>query len=1286
METNTELANEREKNEKIEMNEKEKNENMETLDIEKEKEKKKEKAGYVAFRKLYSFADSFDMLLIVVGTFGAFIGGAPLPIAAYLFGKVLDDVSFGFNLHVQQKRMSETALKALFAGFFAATGYFLQVTCWTTIGERQAERIRYLYFQALLRQDLSFYDQEVTTGAVVEGITADTFHIKQATGEKVGKLVQVLGTLLSGYAIAFSQGWKLTILGSVIIPFMLISGYAMDLAVSKTSRMVFVANGNAGCIIEQVITAIKTVVPFGGERKAVQAYDGALKRADRASLQQCVAAGVGMGVIMFCTYGVYASTLWFGAQFIADESYTGGRVMTVLFSIIIGTGALGQCTPSLSAIASGTSAAHKMFQVIYRVPEVDISDESGCVLDGLKGDIEFKNVRFAYPTRPEHLVFTNFSMMFPAATTAALVGESGSGKSTVVSLIERFYDPLSGEVQIDGVGLKRLKLSWFRQQVGLVAQEPVLLRGTISENIAYGREGATEEEIKAATELANAASFIARLPEGLQTIVGQGGLQLSGGQKQRIAIARAVLKDPRILLLDEATSSLDAESEAVVHTALERAMQGRTTLIIAHRLTTVKDAQFIAVLQHGCIVEQGSHAELLNKPEGLFAQMVNLEERQGKEPQVQQVQPEVGARLATSSFRASTHRRLVSRASSRSLSFGSIGSIGSLPIENDTQEQLKHWHGGIDNVSSVGCSHLFRLAGFNKPETPLLLLGSLAAIVNGATMPVVGLLYANIIHTFYKPHDEVRSGALLWVYLFIGLGALCLLLIPLQNVCFSVAGERLVRRIRLLTFDKILHQEIKWFEDSDNASGLISSRLQQDAAQMRAIVGDAVSTIVQNVTTIAVGLFIAMSTCWQLALLFIGLLPFYSLDGFMQVKLGEVFDAKSKVMYEETSQIAHEALSSIRTVASFCAEKKILSLYRAKSLYCLKSGMRRSFIAGFGLAATYVLMFGSLGLSFWAGGKLLYAQKVDFNGFVKTFLTIELSAFAIALSLGVAPDISNVKPAIVSIFSLLDLRHKDLKSGTKLKRLKGEVEFQHVQFTYPMRPDAQIFSDLSFTLQAGKTLALVGESGSGKSTALALVQRFYDPDVGSIFLDKVDIKQLQTKWLRRQMGLVSQEPFLFNDTIRANIEYGLEEELTEEALQRAVEVANADKFIAGLPKGYESVVGERGVQLSGGQKQRVAIARAMVRDPRILLLDEATSALDAEAEVVVEEALERAATGRSTMVVAHRLSTVRNADIIVVLKNGCVTEQGTHDELMAIEHGYYAFLVRISSNSTVEES
>ncbi|KAI5072374.1 hypothetical protein GOP47_0012480 [Adiantum capillus-veneris] len=1247
------------------------------MKLEKKKQQVARKVG-----GLFRTSNKWDVLLMVLGSLGALVAGSSLPFAAFLFGHVLDSMAFGPDAHSQLLHMSQAALHAMYLGLVAAVGYFFQVFCWMTTGERQAERMRCLYLQALLRQDMAFFDQEVSTGAIVEGISADTFAIKQATGEKVGKLVQIAGSVISGYVIAFTQGWKLTMFVSAVIPLILASGYAMNHGISKASKNVHEANGNAGKIVEQVISAIRTVIPFSGESGAVMAYKMALQKAERASFRESIAAGLGMGGILFFTFNVYAVMLWFGAQLIVQGSYTGGKVLAILFSIIIGTGALGQSSPSLAALAVGSVAAHKMSKVIKRVPMVDVTAEGGQKLNLLQGHIHFKNIKFAYPSRPGYEVLNNFTLAIPACTVAALVGESGSGKSTVACLLERFYDPLSGEILIDGIDLKNLNLSWFRRHVGLVSQDPILLGASLRDNIAYGREDATEEELHAAANLANASTFIASFPQGLSTMVGQGGLQLSGGQKQRIAIARAVLKDPRILILDEATSSLDAESENLVHKALEQIQVNRTTLIIAHRFTTVTQAYTIAVLHQGRIIEQGPHAELMSNPDGAFFQLVNAQNDQEERQRLNSIDEDACQLTSETStpplttYHRGRHARQIS--STRSMSFGSLVSMASIH-----EEDPELGCNASSDQYPLRCSHFVRLAAFNRPEIPVILLGSLAAGLNGAVMPVVGLLFAKIIHTFYQPLDEIHDGSLVWIHLFVVVAFVSLPLVPLQNACFCVAGEKLVRRIRLLTFHKVLHQKMAWFDNGENNSGIISSRLLHDASHMRCLVGDAMALIVQNLSTIVVGLFIAMSTCWQLALLFIGLLPFYGLDGIMQIKLGETLDIQAKAMYDETSQIAHEALSSIRTVASFCAEKKVFSFYQNKSIACVKAGVRRALIGGFGLGVSYVIMYGSLALSFWVGGRLVFSGKVTFDGFIKTFLAIELSAFAVSLSVAVFPDFASVKPAVASILSMLDLKCEDLSCGTKLKRLKGEVKFQNVYFSYPSRPDAQIFCDLSFTLQARKRLAIVGESGGGKSTVISLLQRFYDPQDGCILLDKVNIKDLQIRWLRKQMGLVSQEPFLFNDTIRANIKYGLagDVEVSEEEMQKAADIANAHKFISSLPLGYDSMVGEKGVQLSGGQKQRIAIARAMVRDPKILLLDEATSALDSGAELHVQKALEKAVAGRSTLVVAHRLGTVRNANQIIVLKNGCIAEHGSHEELVVRKNGLYAALVRISSTS-----
>lgn len=383
--------------------------------------------------------------------------------------------------------------------------------------------------------------------------------------------------------------------------------------------------------------------------------------------------------------------------------------------------------------------------------------------------------------------------------------------------------------------------------------------------------------------------------------------------------------------------------------------------------------------------------------------------------------------------------------------------------------------------------------------------------------------------------------------------------------------------------------------------------------------------------------------------------------------------------------MAGDAVSSIRTVASFCAEDRVVQLYEEKCKMPLNSGIKQGYISGTGLGFSSFVQYACNALAFWVGAILVKENKTTFGDVFKVFFAITMSALAVSRSTSRSTDLTKVKSAVNSIFEIIDLKSKIdplEKSGQTPKLVRGEVELRHVGFAYPRRPTLPIFKDLNLTVQAGKTMALVGESGSGKSTVISLIERFYDPDSGVILLDGIDIKQFQVQWLRQQMGLVSQEPVLFNRSIKENITYGRNDNVTETEVEAAAKASNAHKFITSLPDGFNTLVGEKGVQLSGGQKQRIAIARAIIKDPKILLLDEATSALDAESEHVVQEALDRVMQNRTTVVVAHRLSTIQNADVIAVVKNGAIVEQGTHRALLANKGGTYSSLVRLHLSSS----
>ncbi|KAJ4878101.1 ABC transporter B family member 7 [Raphanus sativus] len=933
--------------------------------------------------------------------------------------------------------------------------------------------------------------------------------------------------------------------------------------------------------------------------------------------------------------------------------------MNVIFAILGGGMSLGQTLPSLNAFAAGQAAAYKMFETIKRKPKIDAYSMTGKVLDEIKGDIELKDVYFRYPARPDVQIFAGFSLIVPNSTTLALVGHSGSGKSTVISLIERFYDPESGEVLIDGIDLKKLQLKWIRRKIGLVSQEPILFATTIRQNIVYGKEDASDDEIRAAVKLANATRFVDKLPQGLDTMVGEHGIQLSGGQKQRLAIARAILKNPKILLLDEATSALDAESERIVQDALVKLMSSRTTVVVAHRLTTIRTANMIAVVQQGKIIEKGTHEEMIQDSEGAYSKLVSLQEVSKKEGGgVEELEPDESISVSHTEIDSGLPGPV-------NLNLTKENQDNNSSMENKTTRKRK-------KVS------LRRLAHLNKPEIPVLLAGSLAAAVHGIVYPVQGLLMSSTIKIFFEPSDQLRKDSHFWAIIFVLLGLTDLMVVPFQNYLFAIAGGRLIRRIRSLSFDKVIHQEISWFDNTANSSGVIGARLSTDAVAVKSIVGDALALIMQNIATVIAALIIAFTANWILAIIILLMTPVIVLQGYFQT-------GTNPEKYEEASQVASDAVSSIRTVASFCAEGKVMDLYQKKCEAPKKQGVRLGLVSGSGYGISFLALYCINSLCFYVGSWLIQKRVATFGEFFQVFFALTMTALAVSQTSAMAPDRNKAKDSAASIFEILDSKPKidsSSNEGTVLPIVHGHIEFQHVSFRYPTRPDIQIFTDLCLTISSGQTVALVGESGSGKSTVISLIERFYDPDSGKILLDQVEVQTLKLSWLRQQMGLVSQEPVLFNETIRSNIAYGKTGEATEEEIITAAKAANAHNFISTLPQGYETSVGERGVHLSGGQKQRIAIARAILKDPKVLLLDEATSALDAESERVVQDALDRVMVNRTTVVVAHRLTTIKHADVIAVVKNGVIAERGRHETLMEISGGAYASLVafHISGN------
>ncbi|OVA06958.1 ABC transporter [Macleaya cordata] len=1242
----------------------------------------------VGFKELFRFSDKLDYVLMAIGTLGAIVHGCSLPLFLRFFADLVN--SFGSNTNNIDKMMDEVlkyAFYFLVVGAAIWASSWAEISCWMWTGERQSAKMRIKYLEAALNQDVQYFDTEVRTSDVVFAINTDAVIVQDAISEKLGNFIHYMATFVTGFIVGFTAVWQLALVTLAVVPLIALIGGVHTTTLSKFSTKSQESLSQAGNIVEQTIGQIRTVFSYVGEARALQAYSSALRVSQRIGYKIGFAKGMGLGATYFTVFCCYALLLWYGGYLVRHHDTNGGLAIATMFAVMIGGIGLGQSAPSMSAFAKARVAAAKIFQIIDHKPSIDRNAESGLELDSITGHVELKNIDFSYPSRPDIRILNDFSLNVPAGKTIALVGSSGSGKSTVVSLIERFYDPTSGQVLVDGKDIKTMKLRWLRQQIGLVSQEPALFATSIKENMLLGRPDATQVEIEEAARVANAHSFIVKLSEGYDTQVGERGSQLSGGQKQRIAIARAMLKNPAILLLDEATSALDSESEKLVQEALDRFMIGRTTLVIAHRLSTIRKADLVAVLQQGTVTEIGTHDELFAKGEnGVYAKLIRMQE--------------MAHETALNNARKSSARPSSARNSVSSPIITRNSSYGRSPYSRrlsdfSTSDFSHSLDGTYPNYRleklpfKASASSFWRLAKMNSPEWAYALVGSLGSVVCGFISALFAYVLSAVLSVYYsQDHSYMRREIAKYCYLLIGVSSAALIFNTLQHFFWDVVGENLTKRVREKMLAAVLKNEMAWFDLEENESARIAARLALDANNVRSAIGDRISVIMQNSALMLVACTAGFVLQWRLALLLVAVFPVVVAATVLQKMFMKGFSGDLEAAHAKSTQLAAEAVANVRTVAAFNSEAKIVGLFSSNLQTPLKRCFWKGQIAGSGFGIAQFLLYASYALGLWYASWLVKHGISDFSKTIRVFMVLMVSANGAAETLTLAPDFIKGSRAMQSVFDLLDRKTEiepdDPETTPVPDRLRGDVELKHVDFNYPSRPDTPVFRDLTLRARAGKTLALVGPSGCGKSSVIALVQRFYEPTSGRVLIDGKDIRKYNLKSLRKHIAMVPQEPCLFGATIYENISYG-RESATEAEIIEAATLANAHKFISALSDGYKTWVGERGVQLSGGQRQRIAIARAFLKNAEIMLLDEATSALDAESERCVQEALERACSGRTTIVVAHRLATIRNANVIAVIDDGKVAEQGSHSHLLNhYPDGCYARMIQLQRLSHVQ--
>ncbi|XVE68022.1 hypothetical protein DITRI_Ditri09bG0035000 [Diplodiscus trichospermus] len=1214
-----------------------------------------------SIRSIFMHADGVDMLLMTLGFIGAVGDGFSTPLVYLVTSKLMNDLggASAFSKDVFLHNINKNLVICLYIACGTWLACFLEGFCWSRTGERQAARMRARYLKAVLRQDVGYFDLHVTsTAEVITSVSNDSLIIQDVLSEKVPNFLTNVATFVGCYMVALIMLWRLAILGLPFAVLLVIPGLIYGRVLIGIAKKMREEYNKAGTIAEQAISSIRTVYSFVAEVKTIAEFSAALQGSVKLGLRQGLAKGLAIGSngVVFATWSFLS---YYGSRMVIYHGAQGGTVFMVGGAITFGGVSLGTSLSNVKYLSEACSAGERIMEVIKRVPKIDSDNLEGEILDKVSGAIEFRHVEFAYPSRPESMIFKDFCLNIPAGKTTALVGGSGSGKSTVIALLQRFYDPLGGEILLDGIAIDKLQLKWLRSQMGLVSQEPALFATTIKENILFGKEDASMEEVIEAAKAANAHNFICNLPQSYDTQVGERGVQMSGGQKQRIAIARAIIKAPRILLLDEATSALDSESEQVVQEAIDQAVIGRTTIIIAHRLSTILNADLIAVVQKGQVLEIGSHDELIENENGHYTSFVHLQ-------QMEKERTPDEAHLNISTYASSSISNMdIKSPNNRRLSLVSRSSSADSLTQNRTSLAGE----SMVEDQKLSVPSFRRLLALNLPEWKQAILGCLSAILFGAVQPIYAFALGAMLSVYFlTDHNEIKEKTKIYALWFVGLSVFSLLINVCQHYNFAYMGEYLTKRIRERMFSKILTFEVGWFDQDENSSGAICSRLDKDAYVVRSLVGDRTALIVQTISAVTVAWTMGLVIAWRLALVMIAIQPIVIVCFYARSVLLKSMSCKAIKAQDESSKLAAEAVSNFRTISAFSSQERILKMLEKAQEGPQRESIQQSWFAGIGLGISQSLPICTQTLGFWYGGKLISQGYITAKAMFETYLIIVSTGRVIADAGSMTSDLVKGSDAVESVFAVLD-RYTSIEledpEGYNPEKITGHVELQDIDFAYPARPDVVIFRGFSLKIEAGKSTALVGQSGSGKSTIIGLIERFYDPLEGVVKVDGRDMKSYHLRSLRKHIALVSQEPTLFAGTIKENITYGAYDKIGESEIIDAARAANAHDFISGLKDGYDTWCGDRGVQLSGGQKQRIAIARAILKNPAILLLDEATSALDSQSEKAVQDALERVMVGRTSVVVAHRLSTIQNCDQIAVLDKGKVVEKGTHQSLLA---------------------
>ena len=1239
-------------------------------------------------RLICHLSGKLEIFLMIIGIFTTLFSGCQYSIWVYIFGDSINEFTNVIDLdklpeNEYNKKLNEIEVSInklifyfLILAAFTFITNFLMVFLWSYTALRQIHKLKQRYFSLIINQEQSWFDENNTFEFSTK-VQNQLEQIELGLGDKFSQVILMFTEILLGFTVGFATSWKLTLIlcssFPIIIVSVIISDYCAEKYLIKSKKLL----EKAGGISEEILYNIKTVTSFCNFDYEINRYNQLIDDSFKLEKKRALIEGIAYGLLVCSSFSSVCFCYLYSRILIANKEinystgkpYNSGDIPKVILCLETAIYSISGLGPNIQIIKKACIASSDYFTLLNRKRKILVNDSGYIpVRDNFKGKIEFKNVKFMYPNDiSKKVILDGLYLLIEPGQKIAIVGESGCGKSTIINLIEQFYDSYFGEILIDDIDIKKYNLEKLRDLIGYVQQEPVLFNSSIRDNIIFGREnklekfGDIDSMIKESFEDAYIKDFIENNKDKYEYIVGIKGNKLSGGQKQRIAIARAILMKPKILILDEATSSLDNKSEKEVQKALDNICKKNiTTIVIAHRLSTIKNSDIIYSMKDGKIIEKGTHEELLEKngyyagliKEQLDKDEINSIKEKNKECTVKEEKTiESGNDKNSFSNNISTNR--VNIEESEIMQINNI--INNDPInKKDKKPEIK-----IDRKK------LWKLLSDHKCD---LFLGTISGLLYGSLAPFVGVILGMTINALsLKDIEKMKSETFILSLSYIIFGFFGGIAIIIKIWKLQVLGAVISSKMKKKVIKKYLELDMGYFDIPSNSPGALLTKLSIDTSQLDSLILNILGGFLTVISTYLFSIILGLKYDWKITLI-LSLFAPISIYGIMKredyQENGTEINKKAQI---EAGSFLSECVINTKTIFSFNFNKKAKEIYSnilsSETNHYLKSSIFQGFWMGFGLCCYFI----SYALAFKFGIIFIKNKTSTFENLSKVISNIVNSYDGLSDILRNIGDTKKAKLSFASVFNTLDTKSKispfesENIDKKNIDKLNGKIEFKNVYFSYPTKKDQIVLKNISFTINPGQKVGLVGLSGSGKSSIIQLIERFYDVNSGEILIDGINIKEYNLYELRKKIGLVSQEPSIFKRNIYENILYGKLDANNEEVI-KAAKNANIDKLI-----NYDNINNP----LSGGEKQRVAIARAFIKDLSIFLLDEATSALDKETENEIQKNIIKFQKGKTCITVAHRLSTIIDSDIIFVMDSGELVEKGNHDELIKLRGIYY---------------